>query len=203
MRSFGSFFSKATLVKAKPWLIGATMVGLLVWNMKQCSSIDEQRDVNRAQNKKIARVDSVASRADDIARTNGKNIQDLIVAIGAINDKVDKNSEKIENLEDSVDSLRARVDSIKPCPCPQKQSTPVKKNRAKKKAKASNSQGRPATVQNINNGVINNYYGAQNAPQQPVAKEPEASTEPKITVVSSYAEVSESYTVRVRRGRCR
>lgn len=200
--------NRATLVKAKPWLIGAAMVGLFAWNMKQCSSLDKEQAANQMQDDKIARVDSVVNSADRLAHDNNKAISDLIKAIGATNSKVDNNSERIGNIEERVDSLSARIDSVKPCPCKdtakKERVAPVKKRKKSVKKKTCPAESKvpavnvpapaPEVQQNIsvvgiNNGTVNNYYNA-----------PAPASENSGTVkIKSSASVTTTYVVTVQK----
>ena len=199
---------RAILVRMKPWVMGGAIVGLLLWNMKQCSSLDKEHAANEAQDAKIAQVDSVVNDSDNLARNNNIAIRDLIAAIDAVNQKADNNTVRIDSVESRVDSLSARVDSIKPCPCDQKVAKPKQKAKVAKKKSGvemevksnapiiveenttAQTPAAPQVQQNVsvvgvNNGTVNNYYNAPAANEGTVKISSSASITTIVRVVKT------------------
>ncbi len=200
--------------------IGVAMLGLLVWNMQQCSSINEEKATNEKQDKRFAKVDTVLN-------DHASHINNMIDAIGRVDKKANANSKRIDDLDsrlsevtDSVDSLRVRVDSIKPCPCAEKKNNaqvPAAPRQSKKSSRkkynsasaavagrgngayssanvtAVQQNGNNNTV-NVNTGTVNNYYSAP-------AAVPAAPKKQEIECISASATIETVHTVVITKSR--
>lgn len=208
--------SKATFARMAPWAVAGAICVLFCWNMKQCSGLDDANDANAAQDAKIAQVNSVVKETADAAARLAKVVSDLDNKEKINNENIVLLANRMDNAEERLDSVEARVDSLQVCAekmkkmcANRKKQQPVQRDMGVSGCKsdttsvARDNKSNVATTDvdiqngcnntvNINNGVVNNYYGEPKSTPCEQASAPE--------VVGS---VQRTYRIKITKVQCR